>query len=85
MSNPYRGVTTIGEFTKAFRAKHGLSQLTLAQELKPPKTAPYIGKIEADGFKLPFEFLRTLMPLLDSTEKQILKALVAEIATKELE
>ncbi len=83
-SNPYFGVKTVGEFVKAFRAKHGYSQDGLAKAFDPPKSKSLVNNVEQEMYKLPFEFIKAMYPLLTEREKDFVKELVAHIAVGEL-
>ena len=85
MDDHFFGVRTIGEFSKAWRKKHGVSQQQLADALVPPKSKSTVNSIELEANKLPFSYIKSMYHLLDDEEKVFLKKLIAHIAISEIE
>lgn len=85
MNDPFFGVRTIGEFSKAWRKKHGLSQQQLADAMEPPKSKSTVNAIELEANKLPLAHIKSMYHLLDDDEKTFVKKLIAHIAISEIE
>lgn len=83
MSHTYHNVKTVAQFIAAFRAKQGLSQAAFADSFGV--TPGYIGQLEKGKPKVPSEFIKSIYPLLDPTEREILKACISNTVLEGVE